>query len=315
MTEQINESQAPQEKHWFLSQLFKTLLITATINLVLWGGFITALPFFGQEIENLLFPSIKKIQNLRSELDRVHMIQEEKSKALTTLSDQTHKEIAALRESLNTLSDQVKALQDRVSTPTAILTTPRSSKIVNQWNALLKHFTNGDSFEEKLQALNPFIAGNKDVLVAAQELVKVASKKTRPFSQLSADLLIIKEKLIRAKHSNDNQEFTGSKSNSWLDDLWERTKSHISFERTDQAAIKAASLSTKEILIKTIEAAISLIEQHQFEAAIKTIKEQKALAKTIFDQWISDADTRFSIEQKIEVLRQKLTPLLNQKVN
>lgn len=315
MTEQANEIQVPQEKHWFLSELFKTLLITATINLILWGGFVAALPFFGPEIENLLFPSIKKIQNLRSELDRVHLIQEEKSKALTTLTDQTHKEISELRESLNKLSDQVKALQDRVATPTATLTTPGSSKLVNQWNTLLKHFANGDSFEEQLHALNPFITGNKDVLLAVHELVNVASKTTRPFSQLSADLLVIKEKLIQAKYSNDNKEPASSKNTSWLGDLWEKTKSHISFERTDQAAIKAASLSTKETLIKTIETAVTQIEQHQFEAAIKTIKEQKTLAKTIFDQWLTDADIRFSIEQKIEILRQKLTPLLNQKVN
>jgi hypothetical protein len=314
MTTNASEAQPPQEKPWFLSQLFKTLLITGSINLILWGGVITALPFFGPEIENLLFPSIKKIQTLRSELDRVHVIQDEKSKALTTLTDQAQKELATLKESLNKLSDQVKALQDRVATPAASLAISGSSEIVTQWNSLLKHFSNGDPFEEQLHALNPFIAGNKDILMAAHELVNVASKKTRPFEKLTADLVLIKEKLVSAKHSNDNNS-SDSKSNSWIDGLWEKAKGHISFERTDQAAIKAASPSTKETLIKATEAAISLIDKHQFNAAIKAIKEQQALSKTIFDQWLSDAEMRLSVEQKVEVLRQQLTPLLNKKVN
>ncbi len=314
MTTDTNQTHIPTEQPWFLSQLFKTLLITGAINLILWGGLITALPFFGPEIENLLFPSIKKIQTLRSELDRVHVIQDEKSKALTALTDQTQKELATLKESLNKLSDQVKALQDRVSTPAASLVVSGSSEIVTKWNALLKHFSNGDPFEGQLHALNPFIAGNKDILMATHELVNVASKKTVPFSKLGAELAAIKEKLVSAKHSNDNNP-TDAKGNSWIDGLWEKAKSHISFERIDQAAIKAASPSTKETLIKAIETAVSLIEKHQFAAAVKTIKEQQTLAKTIFDQWLIDADMRLSVEQKIEVLRQRLTPLLNKKVN
>ena len=315
MTIDTSETQPPEEKHWFFSQLFKTLLITATINLILWGGVITALPFFGPEIEDLLFPSIKKIHTLRSELDRVHVIQEEKSKALTALTDQTEKELAVLKESINKLSDQVKVLQDRVSTSNASLAVSGSSQIVTQWNSLLKNFTNGDPFEVQLQALNPFIAGNKDILMAAHDLVNVASKKTRTLKKLTEDLVLIREKLVNAKHSDNNTPSADAHSNSWIGGLWEKAKSHISFERTDQAAIKAASSSTKETLIKTTEAAISLIEKQQFEAAIKTIKEQQALSKTIFDQWLSDADMRLSVEQKVDILRQRLTPLLNKKVN
>jgi hypothetical protein len=315
MTTDAHKTHIPTEQPWFLSQLFKTLLITGAINLILWGGLITALPFFGPEIENLLFPSIKKIQTLRSELDRVHVIQDEKSKALSALTDQTQRELATLKESLNKLSDQVKALHDRVSTPVASLAVSGSSEIVTQWNSLLKHFSNGDPFEAQLQALNPFIAGNKDVLMAVRELVNVASKKTVPFGKLAADLVTIKEKLVRAKHSNDNNPPIEEKNNSWVDGLWEKAKSHISFERTDHAAIKAASPSTKEALIKAIEMALSLIEKHQFAAAIKLIKEQQQITKTIFDQWLVDAEVRVSVEQKVEVLRQKLTPLLNKKVN
>lgn len=315
MTTDTNSAQPQQEKSWFLSQLFKTLLITGALNLILWGGVIAALPFFGPEIENLLFPSIKKIQTLRSELDRVHVIQDEKSKALSALTDRTQRELATLNESLNKLSDQVKALHDRVSAPVESLAVSGSSEIVTQWNSLLKHFSEGDSFEAQLHALDPFIAGNKDVLMAVHELVNIASKKTVPFGKLAADLLIIKEKLVSAKHSNDNNPPLDTKNNSWVDGLWEKAKSHISFERTDQAAIKAVSPSTKDTLIKAIETTISLIEKHQFDAAIKTIKEQQELAKTIFDQWLMDAEMRISVEQKIEVLRQKLTPLLTKKVN
>ncbi|MDP4725018.1 MAG: hypothetical protein NWS47_01835 [Alphaproteobacteria bacterium] len=315
MTVQNKETQPQEENHWFVSQLFRTLLITGAINLILWGGVITALPFFGPEIENILFPSIKKIQVLRSELDRVHLIQDEKSKALATLTDQTQKELATLNESLNKLSDQVKALHDRVSIPTAGLAVSGSSEIVAQWNSLLEHFSNGDPFIEQLRALDPFIAKRKDILEAAHELINAASKKTRPFKKLTADLVVIKEKLVRSKHTNDNNPSTNTKDQSWIDSLWEKAKSHISFERTDQAAIKAASPSTKETLIKTIEEAISLIEKHQFDAAIKTIKEQQAISKTIFDRWLSDADVRLSVEQKVETLRQRLTPLLTKKVN
>ena len=315
MTTDTNKTHIPTEKSWFLSQLFKTLLITGAINLILWGGVITALPFFGPEIENLLFPSIKKIQALRSELDRVHVIQDEKSKALSVLTDQTQRELAALKDSLNKLSDQVKELHDRLSTPVASLVVSGSSEIVTQWNSLLKHFSSGAPFEAQLNALNPFIAGNKDVLMAVHELVNVASKKTVPFGKLAADLITIKEKLVSAKHSNDNNPPLDAKNNSWIDGLWEKAKSQILSERTDQATIKAASSSAKDTLIKTIETALSLIEKHQFAAAIKSIKEQQEIAKTIFDQWLVDAEMRVSVEEKVEVLRQKLTPLLNKRVN
>ena len=314
MTIDNDETQLPQEKPWFLSQLFKTLLITGSINLILWGGVITALPFFGPEIENLLFPSIKKFQNLRNELDRVHMIQDEKSKALTALTKQTQKEFAALKESLNKLSDQVKVLHDRVST-SANLPVSGLSESAKHWHALLQQFDKGEPFEEQLHALSPFIAGNKDILMAAHELVNVASKKTKPFHKLTEELLTLKKDLLSAQHRNNSNPSAGTKGNSWLSSLWEKAKSQILSERTDQASIKAASPSTKEILIKTIETAISLIEKYQFEEAIKTIKEQQVLAKPIFEQWIADADMRVSVGQKIETLRQRIVPLLNKKVS
>jgi hypothetical protein len=321
MTTNINPtpSHTDEEKYhtkpWFLSQLFKTLLINCSLNLVIWGGVIATLPFFGPEIEHFLFPSVKHIQTLRNEVNRIHIIQDEKGKALSALTEKTQRELAVLQESFNKLSDQVKALQNRVAAPAANLPVSELSESARHWHTLLQQFDKGEPFEEQLHALDPFIAGNKDILMAAHELVDGASKRTRPFYKLTDDLLVLKKDLLNAQHRNNNNPSAGTKSNSWIDDLWEKAKGQISFERTDQATIDAPNPSLKETLIKTIETAVSLIEEHQIDAAIKTIKAQQALGKPIFDQWIADADMRVSVGQKIETLRQRLAPLLNKKVN
>ncbi|MES2252851.1 MAG: hypothetical protein V4482_04100 [Pseudomonadota bacterium] len=306
---------APQEKHWFFPQLAKTLLITCVLNVILWGGVIATLPFFGPEIEHFLFPSVKHIQKIRSEIDRIHVIQDERGKELTALTAQTQQDIAALKEAVHSLSDQVKALHDRVSTPASSLVVPESSEISTQWNILLKHFEKGEPFEEQLHALDPFIADNKETLMAVHALVNEASKKTTTFDKLAAELLIIKEKLMGAQYNTANETGAIAAKDSWISTLWEKAKSHISLERTDQVTITVADPTQKTALIKAIEQAVEHIEKHQFDAAIKTIKTLGTYAKPAFDQWLMSAEMRLSIEQKIEVLHQRLAPILIKKVN
>ena len=298
-------------RHWFFPQLLKTLAITCVLNILIWGGVIATLPFFGPEIEHFLFPSVKHIQKIRNELDRVHVIQDERGKELASLSTQTHKEISDLKETVRALSDQVKALQDRPSASIAGLAAPESNEISVQWNLLLKNVDTGEPFEAQLHALDPFIVGNKDALMAVHALVNEAAKKTVPFSKLATDLVLIKEKLTHVQRDPGNE----STKESWIAALWEKAKNHISFERTDQIAITLDDPSQKNAIVAAIDLAIGHIEKHHFDAAINTIKKQAVHAKPTFDQWLSDADVRLSVEQKIEILRQRITPILNQKVN
>jgi len=309
-------SKAQQANHWFFPQLARTLLITCVLNIVLWGGVIATLPFYGPEIEHFLFPSVKHIQKIRSEIDRIHAIQDEQGKELAAVTAQTQQNIAALKETIQSLSDQVKALNERVSSaPASSLAVPESDEISTHWNALLKQFEKGEPFEEQLHALDPFIADNKLALMAVHALVNEASNKTIPFDKLSAELRSIKEKLIGAPHNAANEPGGIAEKNSWINTLWEKAKSHISLERTDQIIITVADPTQKTALAKAIEQAVEHIEKHEFEAAIHLIKAQGAYAKPTFDQWLINAEMRLSIEQRINVLRQRLMPILSKKVN
>jgi DNA gyrase/topoisomerase IV subunit A len=308
---------AQNKEHWFFSGFFKTLLINCCLNILIWGGVIAALPFFGPQIEQFLFPSVKQIQKMRNELDRAAIIEQEKSKELTSLSEQTRHELSGLKETLQILKNELKTVRDDVSSLRLQQVMSESTEIGGLWKAVLKQFGRGESFEEQLHALDPFIAENKDVLVAVRDLVTVSSQKTVPFNTLKHNLLMIKENITGEKTaessvaSNDATLRAGNLS--WFDTLWEKAKSYIQIERTDQIKTIVSSPSTKDVTLKTIDQAIALIEKHHFDHVIKTIKEIDVTARPIFEQWIIDAETRLVVEKKIDVLQKHITPLLVQR--
>lgn len=298
----------------FLSQLFRTILINLSLNILVWGGFIAMLPFFGNEMEQLLFPSVKQIQKIRTEINHIHLIQDEKGKEINALSSKTQHEIANLKNTVHKLSEEIKVLHDRLSTPLATLAVPQPNEIAIQWNSLLKNFEKGEPFEAQLHSFDPFVKDHKDILFAIHDLVNVASKRTTPFDKLASELTRIKEQITNQSHTNDTHNSSFSK-HPWLNAIWEKIKSHISFEKIAPEAIDLKDPSKKAHIIKAIDEAISSIQAHKYADAIKIIKANASSAKPAFDQWLVDADTRLSIEIKIEILRQHLAPFLTSKVN
>ncbi|MDP3371373.1 MAG: hypothetical protein Q8S21_00540 [Candidatus Paracaedibacteraceae bacterium] len=298
-------------KNWFFSQFCKTFLITCVLNIIIWGGFIAALPFFGPELEHFLFPSVKHIQRIRTEIDRIHLLQEEKNKDYEQNTSKIQQDLTELRNDVKKLSEQLKRTHEQPSL--GIPTNSTSNELEKHWNCLLMNFAKGESFEKELHALDPYVKEHKDVLVAIHELVNIASKETRPFNKLAVDLIAIKVQ-IENKQTNDKKGKPISK-HSWINDLWEKLKSHISFERTNQPPVILKDQSQKEFLIKTIDHALTHIQKHNYKDAIDTITPHKIIAQPAFDQWLIDAEERLSVELKIETLRQHINPFLTAKVN
>jgi phage host-nuclease inhibitor protein Gam len=306
-------SENKKKEYWFFPGLFKALLINICINILIWGGVIATVPFFGPQIENFLFPSVKLIQKMRSELDRVGIIQDEKNKELTSLSDQTRHETTKLTESIQKLNAELKTLRDEVAASRMQHALPESGEISIQWNELIERFEKGEAFEKQLHALDPLVADKKDILRAIHELKNVSSQQTVPFDVLKHNLVSIKEK-ISGKPSVETDKAKDpagdSQKTSWLDKLWEKAQTYISIERTDQLKAVASNPSAKQAALKTIDQALSLIEKQSYEEAIKIIKEIDVSAKPIVEQWLVDAEMRISVTKKIEGLRLHLTPLL-----
>ncbi len=301
-------------KQWFLSQFFKTLLITCLINILIWGGFIAALPFFGPNIESFLFSSVKLIQKLQTDLDRLDHMQIEKGKELSRTDEKLQNEIQSLKDSMVTLTTDIKNLHDQVSLSTANLIVPSSNDISEQWKALVYNFESGILFDKNIQALLPLVSTNKDIHQALEGLVDLSSKQTYPFNKLFIELKDIKKRIEKSDYTDDSNKEWENKDRSWFRNLWEKIKSQLSFERVDSQKTIVIDPSTNKNLIKTLEEAIDLMRNNKFDDAIKKVKLIEKKVKPILDQWIINAEARLMVEKKFDLVKKQIGSFLTAKV-
>ena len=282
------------------------LLMIFGVNLSIGALFFILISSFKTEVEHFLFPSVSRIPFIKTELERVHLLHEERGKQLTDLSLKTNSEIITLKESVRALSEEVKTLKGQLHANRQPAMTPvPSTELGVSWHALLARVQKGESFEKELHALKPYISTNKDLLLAVHPLVDCASRETRTFEMLVRDLRLIKEQLTQT-----NSMVIDWSHASWWDVLWYKIKRLVRFERMDVGGIVPSDPAKKATIVVSVDRALDFIERQEFDKAIKEIRLHEFAAKPVFDQWLVEADARLSLQQKIDHLQRHLAPLL-----
>ncbi len=305
-TDKIHKHVDDAYKKLNIHSFVNILLMIFGVNLSIGALSFVVISLFKSEIEHFLFPSVSHIPFIKTELERVHLLQEERGKQLTELSAKTTSEVIVLKGIVQALSEEVKALKSQQQSnrqPTMAFVP--STEFGMLWQALLVRIQKGESFEKELHALKPYISTSKDLLLAVHPLVDCASSETRTFDMLTRDLRLIKEQLTQT-----NSVVIDWNHASWWEVLWHKIKRLVRFERIETSVIPASDPAKKTAIVTSIDRAIEWIERQEFSKAIKEIRIHEFDVKPVFDQWLVDADARLSLQQKIDYLQRQLAPLL-----
>jgi hypothetical protein len=304
--DKLNKKAHNLHKKVNIHSFINVLLMIFGVNLSIGALFFVLISSFKTEVEHFLFPSVSRIPFIKTELERVHLLHEERGKQLTDLSLKTNSEIIALKESVQALSEEVKTLKGQLQANRQPAMAPvPSTELGVSWHALLVRVQKGESFEKELHALKPYMSTNKDLLLAVHPLVDCASRETRTFDVLVRDLRLIKEQLTQTSSVVIDWNHA-----SWWEVLWYKIKRLVRFERMDMGSVASSDPTKKATIIASIDRALDFIERQEFDKAIKEIRIHEFDAKPVFDQWLVEADARLSLQQKIDHLQRHIEPLL-----
>jgi hypothetical protein len=246
---------------------------------------------------------------MKTDIEHLSMLQDQKAKELSTLSDLIKQEITMIKTSLATqdktlqsLSDQLKQTQDRLSKSIQSQPVTANGFIADQWRLITTKFQKGEAFESEIHALIPMVGGYKNVLDAVHPIVAQAGQTTRPFSALKEDLDKIEDSL--------NANATDDIDVPWYKRVWRKAKGLVTFESIDAKPIKINDTDKRMKALEAIKMAKASIINNRFEAAVQSLKSQEVSSKPLFDQWLTDAEKRLSLEKAMETLRSRITPFL-----
>lgn len=293
-----------------INNFVNIMLMLFGVNLTIGALCVVILSSFKSEIELFLFPAVSRIPLIKNELERVHLLHEERGKQLTDLSVKMTNEIATLKESMHALSEEINVLKKQFETKTKpAMESVLPTEFGLLWNGILARVQKGESFEKELHALNPYVSTNKDVLLAIHPLVDCAAKETRTFDALLKELLLLKEELV---HSNTLTDIDNS---VWWQGVWHKFKRLIRLENMDGTIVTINDPLKKTALLRSIEAAIQFMEQQHYDKAIQEIRMHALEGKSALTGWLADAEARLSLQQKIENLQRHLVQLLAKRVD